>query len=118
MHDLGEATFYEERMNEFFAVAKSLEVKELCNDETKSNNESYDCPLPNTLTVVVEEQTDNIKLKKQAKPERQGVTGKYECDKCHKTYSGPGGLHNHKQSVHLGVKYTCDQCDSQRQKSF
>ena len=27
---LGEATFYEERMNEFLAVAKSLEIKELC----------------------------------------------------------------------------------------
>ena len=93
---LGEATFYEERMNEFLAVAKSLEVKELCNVETKPNNESDDFPLPNTLTEVVEEQTDNIKLKKHAQLERQGsvVTGKYECDKCHKTYSGPGGLHN------------------------
>lgn len=113
---LGEATFYEERMNEFLAVAKSLEVKELCSVETKSNNESDDCPLPNdTLTEVVKEPTDIIKLKKQAQPERQGsvVTGKYECDQCHKTYSSPGGLHNHKQSVHLGVKYNCDQCDYQ-----
>ena len=28
---LGEASFYEERMNEFIAVAKSLEIKVLCN---------------------------------------------------------------------------------------
>lgn len=27
---IGEATFYEERMDEFLAVAKSLEIKELC----------------------------------------------------------------------------------------
>ena len=35
----GEATFYEERMDEFLAVAKSLEIKELCNAEPKTNDE-------------------------------------------------------------------------------
>ena len=39
---LGEATFYEERMDEFLAVAKSLEIKELCNAETETNNEPED----------------------------------------------------------------------------
>ena len=34
---LGEATFYEERMDEFIAVTKSLEIKELSNAETMSN---------------------------------------------------------------------------------
>ena len=32
---LGEVTFYEERISEFLAVAKSLEIKELCNAEPK-----------------------------------------------------------------------------------
>merc|ERR1719264_2493635 len=36
---LGEATFYEERMDEFLAVAKSLEIKELCNAETETESE-------------------------------------------------------------------------------
>ena len=36
---LGEATFYEERMNEFLAVAKSLEIKELCNAQPETNDE-------------------------------------------------------------------------------
>merc|ERR1739838_859447 len=31
---LGEATFYEKRMDEFLAVAKSLEIKQLCNAKT------------------------------------------------------------------------------------
>merc|ERR1711934_559347 len=35
---LGEATFYEERMDEFLAVAKSLEIEELCYVETESNS--------------------------------------------------------------------------------
>merc|ERR1712012_1155020 len=36
---LGEATFYEERMDEFLAVAKSLEKKELRNAEPGTNDE-------------------------------------------------------------------------------
>merc|ERR1719154_235603 len=41
---LGEATFYEERMDEFLAVAKSLEIKELCNAVTEPNDEPGDDP--------------------------------------------------------------------------
>ena len=41
---LGEATFYEERMDEFLAVAKSLEIKELCNAETETNDEPKNEP--------------------------------------------------------------------------
>ena len=36
---LGEATFYEERIDEFLAVAKSLEIKELFNTEMESIDE-------------------------------------------------------------------------------
>merc|ERR1739838_918532 len=41
---LGEATFYEERMDEFLAFAKSLEIKELCNTETVTEKELNDEP--------------------------------------------------------------------------
>merc|ERR1739838_187135 len=56
---LGEATFYEERMDEFLAVAKSLEIKELCTAGTESNDEPDDQPLPDdqdTSTELAEEQ--------------------------------------------------------------
>ena len=116
---LGEATFYEERMDEFLAVAKSLEIKELCNAEAVSNDERELESTPNdqdTPIELVEEQTvlsDQINM--QAMKERQSrvvnVNGRYECDLCHKTYSGPSGLWNHKQLVHQGVKYACYQCD-------
>ena len=118
---LGEATFYEERMDEFLAVAKSLEIKELRNAETESNNETEDFATQNdqdTSSEMAEEQTViNDNINQEAPQERQGnvigVTGKYECDQCHKTYSGQSGLYNHKQAVHQGVKYACDQCDYQ-----
>ena len=118
---LGEATFYEERMDEFLAVAKSLEIKELCNAEPETLDEPNDEPDyepsqndPDVLTEKLRKQTDH--MNKQTKGEKRGVVsvyGKFECDQCHKTYLGPGSLHNHKKSAHEGVKYTCDQCDYQ-----
>ena len=107
-------------MDEFLAVAKSLEIKELCNAKTEPNDEPVDCPSPNDqdspTEVMQEEQTvraDNIR--EQPSQERQAsvVTGKYECDQCNKTYSTKKGLSYHKQSVHQGVKYACGQCDYQ-----
>ena len=114
---LGEATFYEERMDEFLAVAKSLEIKEICNAETEFNDEPKDSPTTNdqdTSTELVEEQPVIPDIKnKEDQQERCVVNGnaKFECDQCDKTYSGHSGLYTHKQSVHQGVKYACDQCD-------
>ena len=41
---LGETTFYEERMDEFLAVAKSLEIKEIYNAGPEPNDETDDEP--------------------------------------------------------------------------
>ena len=113
---LGEATFYEERMDEFLAVAKSLEIKELCNTETEPNDEPLTCD-PVTSTQNLEEETLTEQMEMQVPQERQkrvvSVNGKYGCDQCNKTYSSSGALHVHKQSAHQGVKYACDQCDQQ-----
>ena len=106
-------------MNEFLAVAKSLEIKELCNAETEPDNEPSPSD-PVTSTENMREETskpDQIKMHAPQPQERQrrvvSVNGKYECDQCNKTYSGSGSLHNHKKSAHQGVKYACDQCDYQ-----
>ena len=114
---LGEATFYEERMDEVLAVAKSLEIKELCKAESELNDEPSDYSSPNdqdTSAELVEGQTVISENTLQEAPQQRqgsGVTGKYECDQCDKTYCGLGGLYTHKQSVHQGVKYPCNQCD-------
>merc|ERR1739838_579418 len=118
---LGEATFYEERMDEFLAVAKSLEIKELCNAGPKLNDEPDDesppCD-PVTSSENLEEETAiSDQMEMQVTQERQrsvgNVNGKYECDQCHKTYSQNWHLYRHIQSAHQGVKYACDQCDQQ-----
>ena len=112
---LGEATFYEERMDEFLAVAKSLEIKDLCNTRTNDEPEPKPSPgYPETTTGLVKEQTIiSNQIKKQAQQDGFATKNKYDCGQCHKTYSSLGALHNHKQSVHQGVKYSCNQCEYQ-----
>ena len=123
---LGEATFYEERMEEFLSVARSLEIKELSNAGLEQNEEpgvepSSNDPVTSTENLK-EENGISYQMKIQAPQERQrravGVNGKYECDQCDKTYSGRGELNRHKQSVHHGVKHSCDQCDYRATHQF
>ena len=57
---LGEATFYEERMDELLAVAKSLEIKELCNATSETNDETDDEPM-----IPIDQVTSPTKLKEQ-----------------------------------------------------
>ena len=116
---LGEATFYEERMDEFLAVAKSLEIKELCNAET--DDETYNEPAPCDPQTSTDEVKGEIDISNQMeepapKERRSGIVNvntKYECEPCQKIFTTSRGLYFHTQSVHQGVKYACDQCDYQ-----
>ena len=120
---LGEATFYEERMDEFLAVAKLLEIKELCNTEIESNDEQYrnelslcDPVLPTETQNFEEQSVISHEMKIQTTVESQRKVsnhGRYECDQCNKIYSTSKSLIHHQQSIHQGVKYTCGQCDKQ-----
>ena len=71
---LGEATFYEERMDEFLAVAKSLEIKELCNAETVTENELNDEPSScdqESATENLEDPAESKQIIMQAPQKRQ-----------------------------------------------
>ena len=115
---LGEASFYQERMEEFLAVAKSLEIKALCNSEGETNDELRDEPKdePNDQLPSTE------KFEEPKAPQRRegGIVSKKkryvkvkECDQCHKTFFDKSTLNKHIQSVHVGVRFVCDQCDYQ-----
>ena len=114
---LGEATFYEERMDEFLAVAKLLEIKELCNAETQTNVPPNDEPSvsdPVTSTENLEARTVTSDHVNEQAPqeERQNVNAnRYHCEQCDKTYSSISNLNIHKRAVHEGFKYACDQCN-------
>ena len=116
---LGEATFYEERMDEFIAVAKSLEIKELCNADTETNEEPEDepsQPIPDTSSEEEQNLGSDQIMKEATKEKRRevvGINNRFECAQCHKTYSSGPNLYLHRKSAHEGVKYACDQCDYQ-----
>ena len=106
---LGEATFYKERLDELLSVAKSLEIKSLCNPESKSKDESgagdqpeselnddpgdgTSCDLE-TSTVKVEEHPDTKLVTQQR---REDVTV-HDCDQCGKTFSNRRTFNCHKK---------------------
>ena len=110
---LGEATFYKERIDEFLAVAKSLKIEELC----YAINVSIDHP--DVSHSPIDQDTSNDLMEEQTclyvnqDTQKKGIirVNEFECNQCHKTYSGTGALSQHRQSVHQGIKYECNQCD-------
>ena len=118
---LGKTTFHKERMDEFFTVAKSLEIKELYNAEPNYETELDDEPSPRDQvpsTKNSQEQTtkfDNIT--QQASKDKKGcvvcTNTKYNCDQCPNVFTQGKHLNGHEQSVYRGIKYYCDQCDYQ-----
>ena len=114
---LGEATFYSERIDEFLSVAKSLEIKELCNAETETNdeleNESHSSDLVPPSNEKIKEQTHNIDQQAQ-QVNRDcvvAVNDKYDCKQCQTTYCDRSSLRRHKKAIHVGIKYACGKCD-------
>ena len=77
---LGEATFYEERMDVFLAVAKSLEIKELCNAGHKPKNEPDENPSPNDQDTSTEQTvvSDDIQVTQESQGSTVRVNGQYK----------------------------------------
>ena len=98
---LGEATLYHDRMEEFLAVARSLEIKELCNAETETNGDKeHLLKDPVTYNDSSEEQkkkclnlTDHAPNNDEAKVK---VNSNYECEHCHMIYASQGALFTHR----------------------
>ena len=122
---LGETTFDEERMHEFLAVGKLLEIKGLCTTEdymavsleteTKNEHTEDEDPPTNDLEISpdkMNEQTPSKKSQYEKKEiiEKESESSVYQCEQCQKTFSSKYGLYGHGRSVHEGVKYACDQC--------
>jgi len=127
---LGEARFYEERMSEFLAVSKNLEIKELStgivemNDQVESNENNV---ADENMAIFGHEDVGKVEPQAQAEPITPNYTanrwtevisedGKFLCQDCERTFGGSLGLWQYSKSVHegtesLNVKYACNQCD-------
>ena len=120
---LGQAAFYQERMNEFLNVAKSLEFKELskdvdCDDPGSSQNEVLDQDITpqiqNSYEKTTFAHTNNVKgeiekIRTNGNGQWKEVV-QYPCNDCDKNFSHKLGLYKHIKSVHEGAKYPCDEC--------
>ena len=105
-------------MDEFLAVARSLEIKELCNAVTEINNDQEDEPSTIDEDLIKQPnvpEPDNCAKQPPQERRRQivNVDCKYECEPCQKTFYDGQTLNRHIRSKHEGVKHPCHQCDYQ-----
>ena len=133
---LGEATAYQEQIENILDVARSFEIKGLKSNEriSKEKNTEDNLKIENKINERSNEKAlednhvnaeDYLEIKSEylsaddervdqapkqesskAKNERQ-----YQCNECDKVFCGPSGLYQHKKHVHEGVTYGCSQCD-------
>jgi len=115
---LGQATFYQDRMNEFLNVAKSLEVKEISKDVECDNvdrfrdqenyeNNHQDNEICTKDSYIQEEIGQTVTKVKDYNNE----AGPYQCGKCEKTFTHPRRLYRHKKSVHEGLRFPSNECN-------
>merc|ERR1712098_92710 len=104
---LGEASFYQERMNEFLNVAKSLEVKkiskgmEIPENEQHHNDESQDFDLAKELQKVESIPVQNSIPNKEIQLKRDNEN-KYPCEQCNYKATRSTVLQQHIKSIHEG----------------
>ena len=137
---LGQATFYQERMNEFLNVGKSLEIKafskyiEVPGNDPPNDIQSYEFEEENILPLSqsdtqplsepnITKDEENILPSSQSdiQPLSEPSTTKYKhkketheglkCSKCNYKATQKCHLQQHINAIHEGVKYPCDQCN-------
>ena len=110
---LGQATFYQDHMNEFLNVARSLEIKEISRENPENENieETKELPTVNAEPWNLE---DNVIKQRPIKPKLNVVAphdSNKACFQCEKIFYDKSTLNKHVRMVHEGVKYPCDQCN-------
>ena len=123
---LGVATFYQERMNEFLNVAKSLEIKEIskdiefndgnvCNEEpdTPENEENIEEEAEPQTNTDLSRNARHMDLRDNNSQIQRTSDGKFNCEQCGSKFTAKQNLMLHIKSKHEGVKYACKQCDHQ-----
>merc|ERR1712098_602942 len=118
---LGQATLYQDRMNEFLNVAKSLEIKEIskdveCDFEAQENMEYIHSNHMNIIDSKAKESQrrdlEELNCKqKQNISSYQNERGQYECSRCEKEFVHKKSLFHHEKSVHEGINYPCNKCN-------
>ena len=109
----GETTLYQDRMNEFFNVAKNLEIKEISKEipEKKMKCKKFENERELPTTSDTDSQVWEENLYNSITPKAMSKTDlPYPCDQCNKRYYDKSTLNKHRRSIHEGKKYPCDKC--------
>ena len=114
---LGEAKFYEARMNEFLSVSKNLEIQELSKTDPSYQNQDFATEADNVdHNKTIQEELESViesDEKEVTSREIKSAGSKFQCPHCVKLFSHNRNVAAHIRSVHEGVKYACNQCDYQ-----
>jgi len=109
---LGQATFYQERMNEFLNVAKIFEIKEINKDVEATKeliSDEYMGNISEQSFVPKTNEVSNSVIKQETKLVKNEVS-QYSCNKCDKKYSNYRCLYMHVRNVHKGIRHPCNRC--------
>ena len=127
---LGEATIYQDRINEFMNIAKDLEVKELSKDDesdeefVNSEADNVDKPMHDNQTRSVSSTNDelldlNIPEYDDSNDRKVVANSQsYNCQDCEAVFTTKNGLQYHYRSKHEGVTYSCNECEHRALTKF
>ena len=116
---LGHATLYQERINQFLNVAKSLEIKGVNVDDDTNDKileKEHKGILPKdehfneTEPIIKQSETED-----DIKPIDVEIAKKtndlHSCNNCNKEFRHKHNLDRHIKSIHEGKRYPCSICD-------
>ena len=120
---LGQATLYQDRMNMFLSVAKSLEIKEIGNNEdcdvadstqgadyAKNIDPNIEDLYKETFIVNPSIADGEMEQLRNQFICHQNEAGQYPWNKCARIYTKRKNLIQHIRTAHEGLRYPCDNC--------
>ena len=112
---LGQATLYQERMQEFLDSAKTLELKEIGYDVM--DDDTFDTKTKYETYIERSDQSNNETKNpifdsnfKNSISSIKNETSRYTCTICGKDFYNASTCKRHVKTVHDGVNYPCDNC--------
>ena len=121
---LGEASFYQERMDEFLQAAKSLEIAELSTvapESSDSNTDDTDTDYEGSKgdaddEYKIEGKLDEVKETDKVRTISKSTgesAGSFQCQECEKKFTLNQHLKRHVEAIHGGLKHKCQQCSKE-----